>query len=137
MCSFQQNIKNLNAIGIDQAMTIYRGFATQAPDLKLLLCAYHLQKKMMHRKYGSLFVKNEYLKISFNICGRNYGGMKELGIVDSTDIDDFRIKLESLKSVWDNLCPGSYKRFFEKRASFFEQSVIESARTGTEVQGVY
>ena len=91
----------------------------------------------MHWKYGSLFVKNEYLKISFNICGRNYGGMKELGIVDSTDIDDFRIKLESLKSVWDNLSPGSYKRFFEKRASFFEQSVIESARTGTEVQGVY
>ena len=63
--------------------------------------------------------------------------MKELGLVDSTDIDDFRIKLESLKSVWDNLCPGFHKWFSKNRASFFEQSVIESARTGTEVQGVY
>ena len=37
-----------------------------------------------------------------DIYGRNYGGVKELGLVDSTDIDDFRIKLKSLKSVWDD-----------------------------------
>ena len=63
--------------------------------------------------------------------------MKELGLVDPIYIDDFRIKLESLKSVWDNLCPGFHKWFSKNRASFFEQSVIESARTCTEVQGVY
>ena len=37
MCSLQSNIRNLNAIGTDQDMPIYRGFATQIPDLKLLL----------------------------------------------------------------------------------------------------
>ena len=41
MCSFQPNIRNLNAIGTNQDMTIYRGFAAQIPDLKLILCAYH------------------------------------------------------------------------------------------------
>ena len=56
--------------------------------------------------------------------------MRKLGLVDSTDIDDFRIKLESVKSVWDNLYPGFHKWFSKKRASFFEQSVIEIARTG-------
>ena len=40
MGSFQPNIRNLNAIGTDQDMAIYRGFAAQIPDLKLLLCAY-------------------------------------------------------------------------------------------------
>ena len=63
--------------------------------------------------------------------------MKELGQVDSTDIDDFRIKLENLKSVWDNLFPDFHKWFSKNRAFFFELSVIESAQTGAEVQGVY
>ena len=81
--------------------------------------------------------KGALKNIICDIYGRNYGGVKELGLVDSTDIDDFRIKLESLKSVWDNLCPGFHKWFSKNRASFFEQSVIESAWTGTEVQGVY
>ena len=63
--------------------------------------------------------------------------MNELGLVDSTDINDSRIKLESLKSAWDNLCPGFHKWFPTNRASFFEQSVAESARTGTEVQRAY
>ena len=44
MCCFQPKIRNLNAIGTDQDMTIYRGFATQIPDLKLILCAYHQKK---------------------------------------------------------------------------------------------
>ena len=51
--------------------------------------------------------------------------------------DDFRIKLESLKSVWDNLLPDFHKWFSKNRAFFLEQSVIESAQTGTEVQRVY
>ena len=63
--------------------------------------------------------------------------MKELGLVDSDDINDFRIKLKSLKRVWDNLCPGFHKWFSKKRASFFKRSVIESSPAGTEVQGVY
>ena len=63
--------------------------------------------------------------------------MNELGLVDLTDINDSRIKLESLKSAWDNLCPGFHKWFPKNWASFFEQSVDESAPTGTEVQGVY
>ena len=63
--------------------------------------------------------------------------MKELGLAGSTDINDFRIKLESLKGAWDNLCSGFHKWFSKKQASFFEQSVIESARTVTEVQGLY
>ena len=49
-----------------------------------------------------------------DIYGRNYGGVKELGLVDSTDVDDFRIKLKSLKSVWDDLCPGFHEWFSKK-----------------------
>ena len=42
MCSFQLKIKNLRTIGTDQEMAIYNGFASQVPDLNLLLCVFHL-----------------------------------------------------------------------------------------------
>ena len=59
------------------------------------------------QKIQELFRQNGTLKnIIFDICGRNYGGAKELGLADSTDIDNFRIKLESVKCVWVNLYPG-------------------------------
>ena len=137
MCSFQPNIRNLNAIGTDQDMPIYRGFATQITDLKLLLCAYHLQKNDAQKMRELVCQKRALKNIIWDIYGHNYGGVKKLGLADSTNIDDFQIKLESLKSVWDNLCPGFHKWFSKNRASFFEQSMIESARTGIEVQGVY
>ena len=102
MCFFQPNTRNLNAIGTDQGMTMHMGFATQILYLKLLLYAHHLQKNDA-QKIQKLICQKGALKII--IC-RNYGGVKELGLVNSTDMDDFQIKLESLKSVWDNLCPG-------------------------------
>ena len=47
-------------------MAIYRGFAAQTPDLKLLLCAYHLQKNDA-QKMRELVRQKEALKISFVI----------------------------------------------------------------------
>ena len=80
------------------------------------------------QKIRELFRQKGAVKnIICDIYDRNYGGVKELGLVDSTDIYDFQIKLESLKSVWNNLCPGFQKWFSKKRAFFFEQSVTESA----------
>ena len=89
MCSFQPDIRNLNAIGTDQDIAIYRDFATEISDLKLLLCGYHLQKNDA-QKIRELVRKNGALKnIICDICGRHYGGVMELGLADSTDIDDF------------------------------------------------
>ena len=131
------SLRDLNAIGIDQDAAIYRVFASQIPNLKLLLCSYHLQKNDAEKIRELIRQKEALKKIICDIYARNYGGVKELGLADSTDVNNFRIKLESLKGVWDNLCSGFHKWFSKKRASFFEQSVIESARTVTNVQGLY
>ena len=59
------------------------------------------------QKIRELFRQKGTLKnIICDIYGRNLGGVKELGLADSTDIDNFRIKLENVKCVWDNLYPG-------------------------------
>ena len=127
MCSFQPNIRNINAIGTDQDVAIYRSFAAQIADLRLFLCVYHLQKNDAEKIWELVHQKETHKNSVCDIYGRNYEEVKELGLVDSTDIDDFRI----------NLCPGFHKWFSKKWASFFLQTVIESARTGTEVQGMY
>ena len=124
MCSFQLNIRNLNVIGTDQAMAIYRSFAAQIPDLKLLLCVYHLRINDAQKIRDLVRQKWSLRNIICDIYGRDYGRVRKVGLVDSTDIDDFRINLESVKSVWDNLYPAFHKWFSKKRAPFFEQSVI-------------
>ena len=72
-------------------MAIYRGFAAQIPDLKLLLCAYHLQRNDALKIRELVCQKGALKNIIGEIYGHNYGGVKELGLVDSTDIDDLRI----------------------------------------------
>ena len=125
MCSFQLNIRNLNAIGTDEEMAIYRGFAVQRPDFMCLSSP----KKWCTENTRACSSKGSTQNIICDIYGRNYEGVRELRLLDSIDIADF--KLESLKSDCDNLCPGFRKSFSKKQPSFFEQSVIESARTST------
>ena len=83
----QTNIRNLNATGTNQDMSSYRGFTGQITNLKLLLCVYHLQR----------YEKGALTKIICDIYGRNYGGVKQLGVVDLTNTDDFRISVGSIK----------------------------------------
>ena len=60
--------------------------------------------------------------------------MQELGLTDSTDVDDFPAKLESFREAWDNLRQGFHKWLYKKRGSIFERNAIESTRVKTEVQ---
>jgi hypothetical protein len=61
----------------------------------------------------------------------------ENGIAEAIDEMDFNAKLISLKPRWDKLCPGFYAWFLKNRKSDFISSVIQSAREGTNVQGLY
>ena len=69
--------------------------------------------------------KGALKNIICDIYGHTYGGVKELGLVDSTNMDDFQIKLESLKSVWDNLCPGFRQWFSKKWAPFLRKASLK------------
>lgn len=43
MCSFNPAIKELKKVGTDLERAIYNGFSTEIPDLRLLLCVFHLK----------------------------------------------------------------------------------------------
>ena len=44
MCTFEPSIRSLKSIGTDLERAIFNGFASQITDLRLFLCALHLQK---------------------------------------------------------------------------------------------
>ena len=43
----------------------------------------------------------------------------QFGLADAVDASDFNVKLESVKSVWDNIVQGFHLRFVRKRAPIF------------------
>ena len=109
MCSFQPKIKNLKTIGTDQEMAIYNGFASQIPDLNLLLCVFHLQKSDERKTLQLNPQKGGSRKINADIYGCQYGDVREYGLADSSDKEDLETRSRSLEERWELLCPGFYK----------------------------
>ena len=85
----------------------------------------------MHPKKGAAN------KILADIYGCQYGSVKELGLADSTTIEDFDSNLTNLKERWEQLCSGFYEWFVVKWKTLFQERVIEEARKGSNVHGLY
>ena len=137
MCSFNHRLQNLKVIGTNQDVAIYNGFSMDNPELKLLLCVYHLEKSDRHKLSQLHPKKGAANKILVDIYGYQYGSVKELGLADSTTIEDFDSNLANLKEPWEQLCSGFYEWFVVKRKTLFQERVIEEARKGSNVHGLY
>ena len=137
MCSFDHRLQNLNVIGTDQDVAIYNGFSMDNPELKLLLCVYHLEKSDRHKLRQLHPKKGAANKIVADIYGCQCVSVKELGLADSTTTEDFDSNLANLKERWEQLCSGFYEWFVVKRKTLFQESVIEEVRKGSNVHGLY
>ena len=72
-----------------------------------------------------------------DIYGERKGNAYEYGLAEAFDNDDLTVKLQSLELKWEGLCPGFYEWFMKKRKAKFVESVIQSAREGTDTVGLY
>ena len=137
MCSFDQWVQKLKVTGTDQNMAICNGFAMDNTELKLLLCVYHLEKSDRH-KLSKLNPKNGAInKILAVIYRCRYGSVKEFGLADFATADDFESWLASLKEQWDSLYPQFHGGFTVKCKDLFKEKVIEEARQGSNINGLY
>ena len=118
-------------------MAIYNGFASQIPDLNLLLCVFHLQKSDERKILQLNSQKGVSKKIIADIYGCQYRGVRKYGWADSTDKEEIEATLRSLEERWELLCPVFYKWFNENRKPIFESSVIERVTKPTNVHGLY
>ena len=135
ICSYQSNIRSLKTIGTDQGRAIYNGFSAQIPELNLL-CVFHLEKGDRKKLLQLNPQKGAVKRILADIYGCHWG-IKEYGLADSKNKEDFAVRLESLRQTWENLYPDFHDLFSRKRKQLFESKVIESARKQTNVQGLF
>ena len=145
MISVNPAISNLRKIGVDMEAAIFNGFKSVLTGLFQLYCVRHLQQRdekavdKCHEKVKSIGKNASSYKqqIMWDIYGKRFDQTFQEGLADAEDSDDFNTKLLSLKPRWDKLCPGFYNWFLVHRKKEFIESVIKSAREGTNVSGLY
>ena len=143
--AIKPEIGNLKKIGVDMEDAIFNGMKSIFKGLNRLLCVKHL-KGRDQKKISKLLCKSTQSeterKTSMSIIlkdlyGQKYGSVHEFGLADSVDPDDFTSKLQSLKDKWEHICPGFFPWFETQRKQQFAESVIESAREGTGIAGLF
>ena len=124
---------------------LYNGFKAQFPDIGRLLCVRHLSQRdetkltklttqLKQSESKGKHARSEILK---DIYGNQNGPVLEVGLCESSDVDEFDAKVASLKGRWDSLCAGFHDWFIKKRRQLFIDSVIQSSRENTNVRGLY
>ena len=72
-----------------------------------------------------------------DIYGVKNGASYDVGLAEAFDNEDFEGKQHSLKDAGESLYPGFYSRFQRKRKNSFCSSIIQSAREGRDVVGLF
>ena len=141
LISANPQLINLKKVGVDMEAAIFNGFQSVISKLLQLYCARHLRQRdekaidSCHQKssiadnnkrsYKKEIIWDIYRKCTSDILGK--------GIADATASDDFHARLFSLEPRWEKPCPGFCNWFLTHRKKEFFQSVIQSAREGTNV----
>ena len=145
LLSASPSLQNLKKVGTDMESAIFGGFQSMLPNLSNLVCVRHIEDRDNKAIDGLLAksgLKDEQKtrnkrSILNNLYGTCIGALDEPGLAEAENEDDLEMKLNSLKPSWEKLCPGFFKWFISNRKKLFSESVIKSARVGTELNGLY
>ena len=115
------------------------------PNTKVLYYARHFKQRdeikldgLMEKVTASAAEKIQAkAKILKDIYAERKGTTYDFGLAEAANDEDFLGKLNSLDRRWESLCPGLFQWFCDNRVDQFLDSVICSAREGTEVAGLY
>ena len=93
-----------------------------------LVCLQHLMERDAFKlqKLGATTKAKQ--RIMCDIYGSKQNRLLQFGLADADNTEDFNVKLESLKYVWEPLVPGFHKWFKERRAELFKSTIISSAK---------
>ena len=138
-------LSNLKCIGVDLESAIFNGFKAVFRELEGLICVRHINgrdaikiDKLIAKSTGKKDLKEKAkAEILMDIYGVKNGASYDMGLAEAFDTEDFEGKLRSLEDKWEGLCPGFYSWFQRKRKNSFCSSVIQSAREGTDIAGLF
>lgn len=98
-------------IGHDLDKAVGNGLGDVIQNAERLYCTWHIQNRdSNHLK--ELCANNRTIhRIMSDIYGTQTGFVSEMGLADASDPEDFVVKLESLKTIWNSLSPGFHEWF--------------------------
>ena len=101
----------------------------------------HLQQRdhgKLEKLTASMSERNKAkTEILRDIYGEQKGKVYEYGLAKSLNKQEILKKFDALKVKWEGLCPGFHEWFARKKSGKFQNSVICTAREGTNVAGLY
>ena len=136
------SLSPIKAFGTDGEKVLYQGFATVFPKATHLRCFNHFKSNVEAKLKELNFDSHSQKEIMSDIMDVTSSGVKELGLIDADDNDNFNAKLESLQVRWNQLeLSGRLSKaaevisieFFDwfkaNKAKEMAESMIKSART--------
>ncbi len=148
LISIRPELKQIKAIGTDGELALCNAVKDNFPNAIHLRCLKHIKDSIEHRLRDLKFDKKGLQEILDDIFGRISDGVKEVGLADAVDNDDFFEKLMSLEKKWNDLEKHHrsfllnqdkkclfYDWFCSHYSSIFAESVICSVRIKAGIMG--
>ena len=101
--SLKPEIRKVQAIGTDGEAALCNAIRDSFPTAVHLRCLKHVKDSIEHKLHELQFDKIGMLEIMYDIFGRSTDQLREIGLADAIDSNDFFAKLLSLEKKWNNL----------------------------------
>ena len=120
--SLKPAVRNVKVIGTDGELALCNALKENFPEAIPLRCLKHI-KDSVERKLNDLKFDSQSVRvIAADIFGSVADGIRELGLSDATDQEDFFSKLMSLENKWNKI-EKSHRHFLgseEKNPVFYD-----------------
>eukprot|EP00794_Sanderia_malayensis_P004341 gene4341-4918_t len=100
-----------------------------------LWCTQHLENRDVEKLRALGCNQRVISRIMSDIYGTQNEVLLENGLADADDEEDFEVKMESLKPIWEDSAPGFSTWFEKRRSSIFKECLIQSARRELGING--
>lgn len=141
LVSIRPELKQIKVVGKDGEAALCNAVKDNFPNATHLRCLKHIKDSIEQKLRDLKFDKKGIQELLIDIFGRTADGVREVGLADAVDSNDFFEKLMSLKKKWndlekyhrsfllnqDNKCLF-YDWFCSHYSNIFAKSVVSSVR---------
>ena len=106
LVSLKPEVKQIKAVGTDGELALCNAVKDNFPDAVHLRCLKHVKDSIENKLRDLQFNKTRIREIMCDIFGVIGDGVKEIGLADAADTDDFFKKLMPLEKKWKSLESG-------------------------------
>lgn len=125
----------IKKVGHDLDKALAKGLSDIFQGSKSLWCTHHIKERDIHKLKSLRCNQRSQTRVMAVIYGTQDENLLQNGLADAEDPNDFDVKLESLKPLWEELVPGFHHWFRSNRSKLFKECLFLSARDDLKIEG--